>query len=86
MQGCEMENSWPGSGTGGKALGPAVNLELRMSQQCNAAEKAFAPRVTSVSHERNKRNSGDYKDNYSVLLSTNYSGCVPSLENYKKKI
>lgn len=79
-----MENSWPGSGTGGKALGPAVNHELRMSQWCNAAEKTFAPRMTSLYHELNKRNFGEYKDNQSVLLGTNYSGCMPSLEYLKK--
>lgn len=86
MQRCKLENSWPGSGTGGKALGPAVSHELRMSQQYNAAGKTFAPKMTSLSHELNQCDSGEYKDNYSVLLSTNYSGCVPSLEYYKEKI
>lgn len=85
MQRCEMETSCPGSGTGGKALCPAVSHELRMSQRYNAAGKTFAPIMTSLSHELNKCNSGEYKDNYSVLLSTN-SGCVPSLEYYNKKI
>lgn len=87
MQRCEMESNWPGStGTGTKALGPAVSHELRMSQQYNAAGKTFAPIMTSLSHELNKCNSGEYKDNYFVLLSTNYSGCVPGLEYYKKRI
>ena len=71
MQRCKVENSWLGISTAGKALGPTVNHELRMSQQYNAAEKTFAPTTTLLPHKLNKCNSGEYKDNYSALLSTN---------------
>lgn len=68
MQRCKVENSWLGSGTGGKALGPAVNHELRMSQQYNAAEKNICPAKILLPHKPNKCNSGEYKGNYTTEL------------------
>lgn len=73
MQRCKVENSWLGySGTGGKALGPTVSHELRMSQLYNGAEKKFTPAMTLLPRKLNKCISGEYKANYSALLSTNY--------------